>query len=80
LGLPNFFVPLDQDIYEKKVRYIMEAFETQRAKQRFEKETFLSLMRLRGMERVAAMLRASFAANLWYELHLCQGLLTHLGD
>jgi hypothetical protein len=39
----------------------MEAFETQRAKQWFEKETFLSLMGLRGMERVAAMLRASFA-------------------
>ena len=53
LGQPNFFVPLDQDIYEKKVRYIMEAFETQRTKQWFEKETFLSLMRLRGMECVA---------------------------
>ena len=53
LGQPNFFVPLDQEIYEKKVRYIMEAFETQRTKQWFEKETFLSLMRLRGMECVA---------------------------
>jgi hypothetical protein len=53
LGQPNFFVPLDQNIYEKKVRYIMEAFETQRAKQWFEKETFLSLMRLHVMERVA---------------------------
>jgi LmbE family N-acetylglucosaminyl deacetylase len=53
LGQPNFFVPLDQETYEKKVRYIMEAFETQRTKQWFEKETFLSLMRLRGMECVA---------------------------
>jgi LmbE family N-acetylglucosaminyl deacetylase len=53
LGQPNLFVPLDQETYEKKVRYIMEAFETQRTKRWFEKETFLSLMRLRGMECLA---------------------------
>ena len=53
LGHPNFFVPLDQEIYGKKIRYILEAFETQRAKQWFGKETFLALMRLRGMECVA---------------------------
>jgi LmbE family N-acetylglucosaminyl deacetylase len=50
LGRPNFFVPLDQAIYESKVSYLMEAFETQRGKPWFEKETFLALMRLRGME------------------------------
>src|ERR1700686_848028 len=32
LGIPNFFVPLEQDTYQKKVRYISEAFETQRSK------------------------------------------------
>jgi LmbE family N-acetylglucosaminyl deacetylase len=53
LGQPNIFVPLDQDIYEKKVQYLMEAFETQRSKQWFAKDTFLALMRLRGMECVA---------------------------
>jgi LmbE family N-acetylglucosaminyl deacetylase len=50
LGQPNFFVPLDQAIYEKKVSYLMEAFETQHGKRWFEEETFLALMRLRGME------------------------------
>ena len=30
MGQPNLFVPLDQVIYEKKVHYIVEAFETQR--------------------------------------------------
>jgi len=50
LGQPNFFVPLDQEAYEKKVGYLMEAFKTQRGKRWFEKETFLALMRLRGME------------------------------
>ncbi|HKW34965.1 MAG TPA: PIG-L deacetylase family protein [Candidatus Acidoferrum sp.] len=53
LGQPNFFVPLDPEVYEKKVHYLMEAFETQRTKKWFEKETFLALMRLRGMECVA---------------------------
>jgi hypothetical protein len=43
-------VPLDQAVYENKVSYLMEAFETQRGKRWFEKETFLALMRLRGME------------------------------
>jgi hypothetical protein len=38
---------------KKKIRYIMEAFDTQRAKRWFDKETFLALMRLRGMECVA---------------------------
>jgi LmbE family N-acetylglucosaminyl deacetylase len=54
LGQPNFFVPLDQGIYQKKIRYIMDAFETQHAKRWFEQETFLALMRLRGMECVAS--------------------------
>jgi LmbE family N-acetylglucosaminyl deacetylase len=53
LGQPNIFVPLDQEIYESKIRHIMDAFQTQRAKRWFEKETFLALMRLRGMECVA---------------------------
>jgi LmbE family N-acetylglucosaminyl deacetylase len=53
MGQPNLFVPLEQEIYEKKVRYIVEAFGTQRSKQWFGKDTFLALMRLRGMECVA---------------------------
>lgn len=53
MGQPNLFVPLEQEIYEKKVNYIVEAFETQRPKQWFDKDTFLALMRLRGMECVA---------------------------
>jgi|SRR5579859_460557 len=53
LGQPSLFVPLDQEFCEKKIRYIMDAFDTQRAKRWFEKETFLALMRLRGMECVA---------------------------
>ena len=53
LGQPNVFVPLDPEVYESKIRYIMEAFETQHGKSWFGKDTFLALMRLRGMECVA---------------------------
>ena len=50
LGQPNLFVPLDREIYEQKVDYLMQAFATQRSKQWFDRDTFLGLMRLRGME------------------------------
>ena len=50
MGRPNLFVPLTQDQYQKKVANLMEAFQTQHGKPWFQPETFLSLMRLRGME------------------------------
>jgi len=50
LGQPSVFVPLQKEICEKKVRYILEAFQSQHCKRWFQEETFLSLMRLRGME------------------------------
>jgi LmbE family N-acetylglucosaminyl deacetylase len=50
LGQPNVFVPLGAKAVENKVDYIMEAFGSQHCKRWFRKETFLSLMRLRGME------------------------------
>ena len=50
VGRPSVFVPLQEDIYKKKVRCLMESFHSQRSKEWFEPETFLSLMRLRGME------------------------------
>ena len=50
LGRPGMFVPLDAEVYQKKVRYIMDSFQSQRTKRWFQPETFLSLMRLRGME------------------------------
>jgi LmbE family N-acetylglucosaminyl deacetylase len=50
LGQPSVFVPLETDMCKTKVRYIMDAFQSQRTKRWFEESTFLSLMRLRGME------------------------------
>jgi LmbE family N-acetylglucosaminyl deacetylase len=50
IGQPNVFIPLEADLYQKKIQHIMEAFPSQRTKRWFEESTFLSLMRLRGME------------------------------
>lgn len=53
LGRPGVFVPLDKRHSEAKVQRLMEAFPSQHAKHWFERETFLALMRLRGLECVA---------------------------
>lgn len=53
LGRPSVFVPLDRDVCEAKVKYLMDAFQSQQTKNWFQPETFFSMMRLRGMECVA---------------------------
>jgi LmbE family N-acetylglucosaminyl deacetylase len=50
LGRPNAFVPVEKHACERKVDHLWEAFESQRAKPWFERETFLGLMRVRGVE------------------------------
>jgi LmbE family N-acetylglucosaminyl deacetylase len=50
LGQPSIFVSLDVGTTQKKIRCILETFQSQRDKRWFQSETFLSLMRLRGME------------------------------
>jgi len=50
MGQPSVFVPLEDEIYQKKIHYLMEIFASQRSKRWFQPETFLGLMRLRGME------------------------------
>ena len=50
LGQPSVFVPLADDQCEKKARYLMEAFPSQHSKRWFQESTFLSLLRLRGVE------------------------------
>ena len=50
LGAPNFFVPFDQKVYDRKIKFLMDCFKTQRDKHWFTKDTFQGLMRLRGVE------------------------------
>lgn len=50
MGRPGVFVPLPEELCHKKVRLIMDTFESQHGKNWFRPETFFSLMRIRGME------------------------------
>jgi len=50
LGRPNVFVPLEKDLREQKVGHLFDAFTSQQTKPWFDRETFLGLMRIRGME------------------------------
>jgi LmbE family N-acetylglucosaminyl deacetylase len=50
LGSPNVFVPLTRAQGDRKVRYLLSNFVSQRDKHWFAPETFRGLMRLRGME------------------------------
>jgi LmbE family N-acetylglucosaminyl deacetylase len=53
LGIPNFFVALDEKICREKVGHLRQFFQTQGNKHWFTDDTFLSLMRLRGIECAA---------------------------
>jgi LmbE family N-acetylglucosaminyl deacetylase len=50
LGSPNFFVHLDEGICKNKTNYILDSFQSQKEKHWFTEETFLSILRLRGIE------------------------------
>jgi LmbE family N-acetylglucosaminyl deacetylase len=53
LGMPNVFVHLDKETCDRKVRNIVDMFQTQQNRHWFTAETFLSLLRLRGIESAA---------------------------
>jgi LmbE family N-acetylglucosaminyl deacetylase len=50
MGRPNIYVSLDKHIYQKKVDSLCDVFQTQQSKSWFDRQTFLSLMKLRGVE------------------------------
>jgi LmbE family N-acetylglucosaminyl deacetylase len=50
LGTPNFYVPLGEEHMRKKVELLGEHFASQKAKHWYERDLFLGLMRIRGME------------------------------
>ena len=53
LGSPNFFVHLDKEQCQQKAAAILRHFRTQENKDWFTEETFLALMRIRGIESKA---------------------------
>jgi LmbE family N-acetylglucosaminyl deacetylase len=50
LGQPNLYVPVNRRSAKSKTKAILEIFGSQRTKDWFSEETFLGLMRLRGIE------------------------------
>lgn len=66
LGIPNAFCQLTEAQARQKVKILLECFESQKGKHWFDEDTFLSLMRIRGMES-ANMDRFSeaFHARKW---------------
>jgi len=50
VGNPNLYVPLDENIVQHKIKNINTAFPSQNGKVWFGEETFLAIMRLRGLE------------------------------
>ena len=49
-GMPNVFMPLSQEICERKAELVLEHFPSQAGKQWFTKDLFLAAPRIRGME------------------------------
>jgi LmbE family N-acetylglucosaminyl deacetylase len=54
LGVPNLFVSLEQSVCAEKVESILDCFPSQAGKQWFNRDTFIALMRLRGVEASSA--------------------------
>lgn len=50
LGNPNFYVPLESSICQQKIKYLLDSFPSQKNKQWFTEETFLAILRIRGIE------------------------------
>jgi LmbE family N-acetylglucosaminyl deacetylase len=64
IGIPNLFVETDTHIAELKVRLLNEHFPSQHSRDWWDDETFLSIMRLRGIEcRAASRLAEAFYAR-----------------
>jgi LmbE family N-acetylglucosaminyl deacetylase len=64
LGIPNFYVPLEEDYITKRNAIILESFVSQREKHWFDDATFRALPRLRGMESASLYAEAFYARKI----------------
>jgi LmbE family N-acetylglucosaminyl deacetylase len=67
LGQPNLFVPLSESVCRKKIRHILEVFETQRVKDWLTEDTLQAILRLRGVE--------CRAPQKWAEAFYCRKMI-----
>lgn len=64
LGHPNVFVPLDEDLCHAKVGAILRNFPTQASRQWFAGDTFMSMLRIRGIECAAGHAEAFYCRKM----------------
>ena len=64
IGAPNFFVHLSDAVCRKKIQNILRCFKSQRDKSWFSEDTFLSILRIRGLE--------SNAPHRYAEVYYCR--------
>ena len=50
LGVPNFFIPLSEELISQKIKNILSVFNSQKTRSWFSEDTFRSIMRIRGIE------------------------------
>ena len=71
IGRPNFFMPLETSLCQEKLDHVFAAFESQRTKPWFDREAFLGLMRIRGIESNSA---SGYAEAFHARKLICGGL------
>ncbi len=64
LASPNVFFELDEETCHRKCNNIIQCFKTQQEKHWFTAETFLSLMRLRGVESASRYAEAFYCRKM----------------
>jgi hypothetical protein len=64
LGNPNLLVPLSPRICRRKTRYLDQVFRSQKGRHWFSEDTFLALMRLRGVECASKYAEAFYCRKM----------------
>jgi len=64
LGIPNFYVPVDEKYIDRKNSVLLDAFVSQHEKHWFDDATFKALPRLRGMESATLYAEAYYARKI----------------
>ncbi|MGH8093092.1 MAG: PIG-L deacetylase family protein [Chthoniobacterales bacterium] len=64
LGSPNLFIPLTEVVGRRKASHICRVFQTQRPKHWLTEDTFLALMRLRGVECASKYAEAFYCRKM----------------
>jgi LmbE family N-acetylglucosaminyl deacetylase len=70
LGQPNLFVPLTEELVERKLEWVLASFPSQRRRAWFDADTLRAVLRLRGVESNAP----DRFAEAFHARKLCLGL------